>query len=377
MLNLAAIKKNYIDNRHKTLLSNKSKYSSSKLTILWLVGYEFLILLVMSAYKYWLNSSYSSPLSRSFLSGFVNSYSLLYTGNLFWVTICLISIIAIVNISLQLGKVNKSALRALVILTILSLVLIIFAFILGRIPRESFYENLVSLSQKGIQTISLSSFAVLHLFIAISACVISFSVLMKYYIFRSIWITLLLLLTGYAVVFLFAYNYRDDYKLLIENKKTVDAGTILGAAVWGGNRPSPVLRERINKGYELYSYGIIKVIILTGGGAPGEMTEAEVSKKELLKKGVEERNVYVENKSSSTLEQISFLNTNLYKKNNWREIVIISDNFHLLRTKQICKFFGINAYTVASDTPLSTESTFNFCIKESFAVVLFWLFGIG
>lgn len=351
--------------------------SSSKFIILWLIGYELLILFVMTAYKYWLNSSFSNPLSRGFLSSFAGSFSLLYTGNLIWITICLISIIAIINISLQLGKVNKTALKALVILTIISLIFIVFAFSLGRIPRESFYENLVSLSQKGIQTISLSSFAVLHLFVAISACVISFSVLMKYYIFRSIWITIILLLTGYAVVFLFAYNYKDDYKLLIDNKKTVDSGTILGAAVWGGNRPSPVLRERINKGYELYSYGIIKNIILTGGGSPGEMTEAEVSKKELLKKGVEERNIYIENKSSSTLEQISFLNSNLYKKNNWKEIVIISDNFHLLRTKQICKFFGINAYTVASETPLSTESTFNFCIKESFAVILFWLFGIG
>lgn len=107
------------------------------------------------------------------------------------------------------------------------------------------------------------------------------------------------------------------------------------------------------------------------------MTEAEVSKNELLKKGVPERNIFIENKSNSTLEQIQYLNINLYKKNNWKEIVIISDNFHLLRTKQICKFFGINAYTVASDTPLSTESSFNFCIKESFAVILFWLFGIG
>lgn len=360
------------------LLNSKSKSSAStRLVVFWLIGYELIILIIMSAYKYWLNSSFSSPFSRSFLSGFAKSYSLLYTGNLFWVTICLISIIAIVNISFQPGKVNKAALRALAVLTAVSLTLIIFAFFLGRIPRESFYENLVSLSQKGIQTISLSSFAVLHLFIAVSACVISFSVLMKYYIFRSIWITMILLIAGYLVVFLFAYNYRDDYKLLTENRKTVDAGTILGAAVWGGNRPSPVLRERINKGYELYSYGIIKNIILTGGGSPGEMTEAEVSKKELLKKGVVERNIFIENKSSSTLEQISFLNSNLYKRNNWKEIVIISDNFHLLRTKQICKFFGINAYTVASDTPLSTESTFNFCIKESFAVILFWLFGIG
>lgn len=351
--------------------------SSSKLTITWLVTYECIALFVMEAYKYWINSAGESFFSRAFFSEFARNFSILYTGNLFWITICLISIIAIINISIQLSKVNPSALRGLVILTFVSLGFMFFAFLLGRVPRETFSENLVSLSQKGVQTISLSLFAVLHTFIAISACVISFSVLMKFYVFRSIWITILVLISGYAVVFLFSYNYKDDYKILVENKKTVDAGTVLGAAVWGGNRPSPVLRERINKGYELYSYGIIKYIILTGGGSPGEMTEAEVSKKELLKKGVNERNIIIENKSNSTLEQILYLNNNLYKKNNWKEIVIISDNFHLLRTKQICKFFGINAYTVASDTPLSTESSFNFCIKESFAVILFWLFGIG
>ena len=336
-----------------------------------------IVLVFMEAYKYWLNSSYSTMLSRGFISHFFSNFSLLYTGNLFWFTICLISIIAIINITLQSAKVNKNATRTLVIFSVISLALLAFAFFQGKLPRETFYENLVTLSQKGIQTISLSLFAILHLFIAVSACVISFSVLMKFYIFRSIWVTILIIAAAYGIVFLFAYNYNDDYTTLKSTKKTVDAGTVLGAAVWGGNRPSPVLRERINKGYELYESAIIRNIILTGGGAPGEMTEAEVSKKELLKKGVPERNIFIENKSNSTLEQIQYLNNNLYKKNNWKDIVIISDNFHLLRTKQICKFFGINAYTVASETPLSTESSFNFCIKESFAVILFWLFGIG
>jgi hypothetical protein len=43
----------------------------------------------------------------------------------------------------------------------------------------------------------------------------------------------------------------------------------------------------------------------------------------------------------------------------------------------MCSFFKIKAATVASDTPLSAESTFSYSLKESFAVILFWLFGIG
>jgi uncharacterized SAM-binding protein YcdF (DUF218 family) len=151
----------------------------------------------------------------------------------------------------------------------------------------------------------------------------------------------------------------------------------LGAAVWGGNRPSPVLRERINKGYELYKSGLIKYIVLTGGGSPGEMTEAEVGRNELIKKGVDEKNIFIENRSISTLEQISFIYRNLYKTYNWKDIIIITDNFHLMRSKQMCSFYGMTAQTIASDTPLSSESTLYYSLKESFAIILFWLFGIG
>lgn len=359
-------------------MNSKVKTSlSAKLTVLWLIAYELLVLFIMETYKYWVNSTAPTMFSRGFLSGFISSFDIMYTGNLFWIIVCLISLIAIVNITLQIRTVSSAALRTVFILTIIAFVILIFALVQGKVPKESFYDTTLSFSARGIQTISVGLFSVLHMFICVSLCVISFSALMKFYVFRSIWITILLISIGYSVVFLFSYNYKDDYRLLADKKKTVDAGTVLGAAVWGGNRPSPVLRERINKGYELYSYGIIKNIVLTGGGSPGEMTEAEVSKNELLKKGVDEKFIFVENKSNSTLEQIFYLKNNLYKKNNWKEIVIISDNFHLLRTQQICRFFGINAYTVASDTPLSTESSFNFCVKESFAVILFWLFGIG
>src|SRR5437660_1724484 len=85
----------------------------------------------------------------------------------------------------------------------------------------------------------------------------------------------------YPVNLFCVYFFRDDQQLIASNNLKLDGGVVLGAAVWGGNRPSPVLRERINKGYELLSSGTIKYIILTGGGSPGEMTEAEVAKNEL------------------------------------------------------------------------------------------------
>jgi uncharacterized SAM-binding protein YcdF (DUF218 family) len=341
--------------------------------LLWFILFELIILSITETFKYYQN--YSPGSFKTFLTVVAQNYDLMYTGNLFWLTLFLISLVCIINIFIQIDRVKSSSVKILFIVSFVTLILLIISLVFPE--GEASDSLLISLTAKGTRTLMLSVFALTKIFFTISLCVVSFSVLMKFYFFRSIWLTILLFLIGFSTVFIFSYYYKDDYRLLIENKKSIEAGTVLGAAVWGGNRPSPVLRERINKGYELYSNGIIKKIILTGGGSPGEMTEAEVSKRELLKKGINERNIIIENKSNSTLEQITYLNSNYYRKNNWKETVIISDNFHLLRTKQICKFFGINAYMISSDTPLSTESNFNYCIKESFAVILFWLFGIG
>jgi vancomycin permeability regulator SanA len=256
-------------------------------------------------------------------------------------------------------------------------ILILAIYLPGSDSIDNLTGKIIQLNTKGTKIILLSLFSILKVFITVSETVISFSALKKYYIFRSIWLTIFVVFTGLLIIFASIYYYKDDYNDIVSKGYKLDAGVVLGAAVWGGNRPSPVLRERINKGAELYYAGAVKNIVLTGGGAPGEMTEAEVAKNELLKKGVNEANIFIENKSNSTLEQVTYINQNLYRKNNWKEIALITDNFHLFRSKQICRFFGMNVKTVASDTPLSTESTFYYSVKESFAIVLFWLFGIG
>jgi len=55
-------------------------------------------------------------------------------------------------------------------------------------------------------------------------------------------------LTGFLLNIYQVYNFKDDSEIYANGGRKADAGVILGAAVWGGNRPSPVLRERINKG---------------------------------------------------------------------------------------------------------------------------------
>lgn len=340
--------------------------------------FELFVLLFMEVYKYYVNSSAADFVSRTFLNELIGGFDFFYTGNIIWFVLFLLAIISLVKINSNLQRISSSPLKILLIISIILIILLVFSVFLPESENlDNITGNFIQLNTKGTKTVLLSLFIVTKIFQTISLCVISFSALNKYYVFRSIWLSIAAFLFGILTVFVFNNLYKDDSEKILKSGFKYDAGAVLGAAVWGGNRPSPVLRERINKGFELYKIGFIRSIVLTGGGSPGEMTEAEVGKNELIKKGVEEKNIYVENRSNSTLEQISYINRNLYKANKWKGIIIITDNFHLMRSKQICLFFGMNTLTTASETPLSSESTFYYSLKESFAIILFWLFGIG
>ncbi len=189
-------------------------------------------------------------------------------------------------------------------------------------------------------------------------------------------IFLTILIACIFFVFIKVLNFSDDYLVYENGRNKANAGVILGAAVWGGNRPSPVLKERINKGYEIYQKNIVPQLVITGGGSPNELTEGEVSKNELIKYGVAPEKLILENSSSSTVEQIQFVRDSLYNAKSWEKIILISDNFHLYRASEISKFNDMNADCLASGKELSAGGTVSFCIKESLAVIIFWMSGI-
>lgn len=164
--------------------------------------------------------------------------------------------------------------------------------------------------------------------------------------------------------------------ILEQPRQEFDAGVILGAAVWSGDRPSPVLRERINKGYDLLKQGTVQFLVLTGGSAPNELPEAEVGRRELLKRGVDPTRIVMETHTSSTLEQIVFIRDQLQKKQGWSSFIIISDQFHLKRALEICQFNDIDARGVSSESPLGPQNLALSHLRESGALVLYWLFGV-
>lgn len=189
--------------------------------------------------------------------------------------------------------------------------------------------------------------------------------------------TVLLALGSFiAVIALVLVGPVSSTTIVEQPRQEFDAGVILGAAVWSGDRPSPVLRERISKGYDLLKQGTVQFLVLTGGSAPNELPEAEVGRRELLKRGVDPTRIVLETHTSSTLEQIIFIRDQLQKKQGWSSFIIISDQFHLKRALEICQFNDIDARGVSSESPLGPQNLAFSHFRESAALVLYWLFGV-
>jgi len=176
---------------------------------------------------------------------------------------------------------------------------------------------------------------------------------------------------------IFAFIYINQSKNLSKTEIYKDnVAVVLGAAVWTNNVPSPSLASRAEKALELYKIGVVKKIQLTGGNAPGELSEAEVAYRYLKSKGVNANDMWVEKKTSNTAQQVRFVKEELIDKKHIGNIVFISNSYHLTRINEICGFFQITAGIEASELALSFDKAIYYKIRESIALLVFWFFAL-
>jgi uncharacterized SAM-binding protein YcdF (DUF218 family) len=146
-------------------------------------------------------------------------------------------------------------------------------------------------------------------------------------------------------------------KLKYNKNKHCDAIVILGHPALKDGTPSPILRERIKKGIELYNKNISSKIIGTGSAVKNEYIEAEIIKKELLKAGIPEKQIICENKARSTWDNIKYLKE-IMEKEHLNEVVIVSNPAHVRRASIYAKKFDIKHTVEESNIPNEIPNIF-------------------
>ncbi len=133
------------------------------------------------------------------------------------------------------------------------------------------------------------------------------------------------------------YSYRNA-----GSDVPADAAIVLGAAVWGAE-VSPVFRERINHGIDLYRKGKVRKLIFTGGqGNRGEATESSAAQQYALQSGIPADDILIEEKSHTTYENILYAKQ-LADSQGVQKVLIVSDPLHMKRAVAIARDMGLVA----------------------------------
>lgn len=137
-----------------------------------------------------------------------------------------------------------------------------------------------------------------------------------------------------------------------DSRQTADVAIVLGAAVWGHSRPSPVLERRLRATLELYQQGRVRWVATTGGVGRGAkehpLPEGLVSARWLVRHGVDPARVLVEDRSRNTVENLRYLRPQL-RAHEINSALIVSDGYHLGRAVTLARDAGLRAWGVACD----------------------------
>lgn len=144
------------------------------------------------------------------------------------------------------------------------------------------------------------------------------------------------------------YMYNTTKKQIIsedfQNLQDVDCILVLGAGVWG-DKPSPMLEDRLLQGIELYKDGKSNKIIMSGDHSKKEYDEVNIMKDFAIEQGVDTQDIFMDHAGFSTYESI-YRAKYIFKA---KKIIIVTQKYHLYRALYIANSFGLEAYGVPSN----------------------------
>ncbi len=151
---------------------------------------------------------------------------------------------------------------------------------------------------------------------------------------------------GCVALFLTIESIRIIHTAKLEEARPVDAIVVFGAAEYSGH-PSPVLKARLDHGFDLFRRGIAPVVIVTGGAAADPtFSEGGVGHDYLEHRGIPERNLIAETQGRDTAESAARVAV-IMRTNGLHSCVAVSDAYHVFRIRKLLEHEGIHPVYVS------------------------------
>lgn len=112
-----------------------------------------------------------------------------------------------------------------------------------------------------------------------------------------------------------------------------DCIMVLGCQVKEGGEPSHMLRDRLQRGVEVYGFDVSEKLLMSGDHGRTDYNEVETMKQYAIDEGIESENIFMDHAGFSTYESI-------YRAKEVfgvKKMVIITQEYHLYRALYIAE----------------------------------------
>lgn len=165
-----------------------------------------------------------------------------------------------------------------------------------------------------------------------------------------------LTLSFYTAVFLFIFFAFLAYSVLyltLPKNKDYDYIIIHGSGLIDGHIVPPLLASRIEKAIEAYKAATkedVKLIASGGQGSDEKISEARAIADYLIDKGIPEERILLEDKSTTTYENLKFSQDITRDLKEHPKFLFVSNNYHVFRATLYAKRLHMNGEGVGAKT---------------------------
>jgi SanA protein len=164
--------------------------------------------------------------------------------------------------------------------------------------------------------------------------------------------------------------YAQSRLYTIPAAPSKNVAVVFGAGIWRNNRPTAVLRDRVDTAAELYFTGKVEKLLMSGANPSIYYNEPEVMRSYALELGIPEEAIVMDYAGLSTYDTCYRMRDIFGVK----DVILVTQRFHLPRALFICQALGIQAIGVPADRrTYRPASNVYWNLRELFATLnAFW-----